>query len=184
MSFAVSADELLSAFGLTGVVYFPRHEEPGSRLDARTADFLSGVGLPDDEYFRSKAGDGQEESIGLAGWFGPEDGPLPEECGSWLVLAHFAASLIALDPGSGKVYAFGEGDPLDSYTQLHRDVESLTYALLLFKRFEEHARDDDADVDERLDRLRARIEAFDPLPFEDGRSQWNLVLDEVAEGIW
>ncbi|KOV28338.1 SUKH-4 family immunity protein [Streptomyces sp. XY152] len=183
MSFTVSADELLGAFGLTGVVYFPRHEEPDSRLDVRTADFLSRIGLPDDEYFKSKAGVGQEESIRLAEWFGPEGGPLPEECGSWLVLAHFAASLITLDPESGKVYAFGEGEPLDSYTQLHRDVESLAYALLLFKRFEEHARDD-AGIDEQVDRLRARIEAFDPLPFEDDQSQWNLVLDEVAEGIW
>ncbi|MER6406012.1 SUKH-4 family immunity protein [Streptomyces viridosporus] len=183
MSFAVSSDELLDAFGLTGVVYFPRHAAPGNRLDVRTADFLSGVGLPDDVYFTSKAGVGQEESIALAEWFGPENGTLPEECRTWLVLACFAASLLALDPESGKVYAFGEGEPLASYAQLHRDVESLVHALLLFKRFDEHERDDDADVEEQVDRLRARIEAFDPLPFEHDRSQWNLVLDEVVEGI-
>lgn len=184
MSFAVSADELLSAFGLTGVVYFPRHHGPGNRLDPRTADFLSGVGLPDEAYFMSKASVGQEESVDLAEWFGPEDGTLPEECRTWLVLAHFAASLLALDPESGKVYAFGEGEPLDAYTQLHRDVESLAYALLLLKRFEQEPEDDADGVDERLDRLRARIEAFDPLPFEDEQSQWTLVLDEVAEGVW
>ncbi|GGX31646.1 hypothetical protein GCM10010297_61370 [Streptomyces malachitofuscus] len=183
MRFAVSPDELVSAFGLTGVVYFPRHDGPSNRLDSRTADFLSGVGLPDATYFMSKAAVGQEESVDLAEWFGPEDGSLPEECRTWLVLAHFAASLLALDPENGKVYAFGEGEPLDAYTQLHRDVESLVHALLLFQRFEQDA--DDADgVDERLDRLRTRIEAFDPLPFEDEQSQWALVLDEVAEGIW
>lgn len=184
MSFAGSPDELLATFGLSGVVYFPRYESADNRLDARTADFLSRVGLPDDEHFKSKAAVGQEESINLAQWFRPEDGPLPEECREWLVLGYFAASLITLAPDSGKVYAFGEGEPLDAYTQLHRDVESLVYALRLFKEFDGHEREDDSDIEEQVERLRAQITAFDPLPLEDDQSQWNLVFDEVIEGIW
>jgi hypothetical protein len=184
MSFAVSPDELLGTFGLSGVVYFPRYESPHNRLDTRTANFLSSVGLPDVEYFKSKASVGQEESVSLAEWFGPEDGTLPEECRAWLVLGYFAASVIALDPETGKVYAFGEGEPLDDYTQLHRDVESLVYALNLFKKFDEQERDDDADIEAQVDQLRAQIEAFDTLPFENEQSQWNLTFDEVIEGIW
>ncbi|GAA3818334.1 SUKH-4 family immunity protein [Streptomyces phyllanthi] len=183
MSFAVSPGELLGAFGLSGIVYFPLHEASGGSLDTRTAEFLCNVGLPDDFYFKSKASAGQEESINLAEWFGPGDGTLPEECRAWLVLSYFAASVIALDPETGKVYAFGEGEPLDSYVHLHRDVESLVYALFLFKKFEKSDHED-ADVEEQVERLRAEIEAFDPLPFENDQSQWNLVLDEVIEGIW
>ncbi|MER5991547.1 SUKH-4 family immunity protein [Streptomyces viridosporus] len=184
MSFAITPAELLSTFGLSGVVYFPRYESPDNQLDTRTADFLSQVGLPHDETFKSKASIGQEESILLSEWFTPDDGTLPEECRSWLVLGYFAASVIALEPHTGEVYAFGEGEPLDSYTQLHRDVESLVYSLNLFKRFDEHERGDQADIDEQVEHLRARIHAFDATPFEDEQSQWNLILDEVIEGIW
>ncbi|MFC6064353.1 SUKH-4 family immunity protein [Streptomyces ochraceiscleroticus] len=184
MSFAVTPDELLGTFGLSGVVYFPRYQSPDNHLDARTAEFLSRVGLPHDEQFKSKASVDQAETINLAEWFRPEDGTLPEECHSWLVLGYFAASLIALDPANGKVYAFGEGDPLDTYTQLHRDVESLVYTLNLFKKFDERGRGDDVDLEEQVEQLRARIEAFDALPFENDQSQWNLIFDEVIEGIW
>ena len=110
MSFAVSPDELLHTFGLTGVVHCPRYWASHNRLDTRTADFLSGVGLPDVDYFKSKAGVGQIESVSLAEWFGPADGVLPEECRTWLVLGHFTASVIALAPETGKVYAFGDGE--------------------------------------------------------------------------
>ncbi|MGW3683253.1 SUKH-4 family immunity protein [Streptomyces prasinus] len=184
MSFAVTPAELLSTFGLTGVVHFPRYESPDNRLDTRTADFLSQVGLPHDETFNSKASAGQEESILLTEWFAPDDGILPEECHPWLVLGYFAASVISLDPHTGKVYAFGEGEPLNTYTQLHRDVESLVHALNLFKKFREHQSDAQIGIDEQVEDLRARIHAFDAIPFEDDQSPWNLVLDEVIEGIW
>ncbi|MGQ4361722.1 SUKH-4 family immunity protein [Streptomyces sp. SAS_272] len=183
MSFAVTPDELLSTFGLSGVVHFPRYESPDNRLDTRTADFLSCVGLPHDETFKSKASVGQEESILLTEWFRPEDGTLPEECHSWLILGYFAASVIALDPPTGKVYAFGEGEPLNTYTHLHRDVESLVYALNLLKRFDERERSD-ADIEEQAEQLRARIQDFDATPFEHDQSQWNLIIDEIIEGIW
>ncbi|WP_432055761.1 SUKH-4 family immunity protein [Streptomyces sp. bgisy022] len=184
MSFAVTPAELLRTFGLSGVVYFPRHASPDNRLDTRTAEFLSQVGVPHDETFKSKASVGQGESILLREWFTPDDGTLPEECGSWLVLGYFAASVIALQPRTGEVYAFGEGEPLDSCTRLHRDVESLVYSLNLFKRFQEQERGDRSDIDEQVEHLRARIHAFDATPFEDEQSQWSLVLDEVIEGSW
>ncbi|MET7621297.1 hypothetical protein [Streptomyces sp. NPDC005408] len=69
MTFAVSPDELLST--LSGVVCFPRYESPESQLDTRTADFLSRVGLPDIEPFKSEASIGQDESISLTEWFRP-----------------------------------------------------------------------------------------------------------------
>ncbi|MFF7496883.1 hypothetical protein [Streptomyces rubiginosohelvolus] len=47
MKFAVTADDVRSVFGLTGVVHFPRYDAPRNRLDHRTALFLSTVSLPD-----------------------------------------------------------------------------------------------------------------------------------------
>ena len=182
MEFAVTSDGMLETFGLAGVVFFLSYESEGNQLDRRTAEFLSRVGLPDNQYFMAKASVGQEESIRLESWFGSERGTLPQECREWLVLGHFVASLIALDPVSGKVYAFGEGEPLDAYEHLHRDVESLAYALYLFGKFEEEG--DEEEVEQRVERLRSRIEAFDPLPFADEQSQWNLIFEEVIDGIW
>lgn len=184
MSFAVSPDEVLESFGLSGVVYFPRYDSTENLLDERTMLFLSQVGLPDTRWFKSKASVGQDESIALAEWFGPDDGPLPEECRSWLVLAYFAASVIALDPKSGKVYAFGEGESLDSYTQLHRDVESLVYSLHQLQLFLQNEPDDDAELESHAEDLRSRITEFDTAPFEIDESQWNLVLEEIIDGIW
>ncbi|MFI8191978.1 SUKH-4 family immunity protein [Streptomyces sp. NPDC085946] len=184
MSFALTPAAPLNAFGLSGVVYFPHYESPDNQLDTRTAEFLSQVGLPHDETFKSKASIGQEESILLADWYTPEGGTLPEECHSWLVLGYFVTSIIALDPAIRKVYAFGEGEPLNSYTQLHRDVESFVHALNLLKKFDEHERDDQADIDEQVEHLRARMHDFDATPFGDDQSQWNLIPDEVIEGIW
>ncbi|MFI1075004.1 SUKH-4 family immunity protein [Streptomyces puniciscabiei] len=183
MTFAVSSHEVLESFGLTGVVYFPRSDSADNLLDERTTLFLSHVGLPDTRWFMSKASVGQGESVSLAEWFRPEDGVLPEECSGWLVLARFAASLLALDPESGKVYAFGEGDPLESYTELHRDVESLVYSLNLFQQFLNQERGD-GELEARVDHLRSRIREFDAAPFNDDDSQWSLILEEVIDGIW
>ncbi|MFI0876679.1 SUKH-4 family immunity protein [Streptomyces parvus] len=56
----------------------------------------------------------------------------PAESRSWWMLGYLFTSLIALDPASGKVYAFPEGS--SGYVPLHRDVESLVYALVEFRK--------------------------------------------------
>lgn len=184
MSFTVTADEMVRTFGLSSVVYFPRHNTTESTVDPRTADFLSGVGLPDDDVFMSRASVGVDGgSSRLPERFGPEDGQLPQECQSWLVLGYFCHSLLALDPGSGKVYAFGEGVALEDYIQLHRDVESLAYALTVFKKHDQLASDGN-DRTQRVEEVRALIAAFDELPFDDEDSQWNMIFDEVLSDIW
>ncbi|MFF8965901.1 hypothetical protein ACF1BK_24500 [Streptomyces globisporus] len=44
MKFAVTADDVRSVIGLSGVVHFPRYDAPHNRLDDRTALLLSAVG--------------------------------------------------------------------------------------------------------------------------------------------
>ncbi|MFF5454717.1 SUKH-4 family immunity protein [Streptomyces sp. NPDC012950] len=69
MNFVVTADEVRTVFGLTGVVRFPRYRTPHNSLDTRTAHLLSDVGLPDTEWFMSKASLRTDDSIDIPHWY-------------------------------------------------------------------------------------------------------------------
>ncbi|TXL84723.1 SUKH-4 family immunity protein [Streptomyces sp. IB2014 016-6] len=184
MNFGVTPDEVLTTFGLSGVVYFPRYKAAHHQVNDRTALFLSSVGLPDTEWFMSKASLSAADSINLAEWYSNR-GKVPDECRTWLVLGLFAETTLALAPDSGTVYSLGVGETQLVYAPIHRDVESLVYTLTKFESLRQQlAADDTEDVEARMDALRTEISAFDPLPFEDDDSQWNLALEEVIDGIW
>ncbi|MEV6199600.1 SUKH-4 family immunity protein [Streptomyces sp. NPDC051771] len=191
---SVTADEVRAVFGLTGVVHFPHdsalHDSAPHghalhhRLDRRTAHLLSTVGLPDTEWFMSKASLRADDPVDVPRWYA-RWGAVPEECRGWLVLALFADTTLALDPASGTVHALGDGPTEMTHSPLHRDVESLVHALTAFETLRQDLPDDDRDaVSRRVDALRARITAHDPLPFAHEESPWHLVLEEVADGIW
>ncbi|MEJ8640108.1 SUKH-4 family immunity protein [Streptomyces sp. MS2.AVA.5] len=184
MNFAVTPDEVRTAFGLTGVVYFPRYNTPHNQINDRAALLLSSIGLPDTEWFMSKASLRASDSINLVEWCG-DKGTVPKECHDWLVLGMFDDTTLALAPDTGTVYALGDGDTQLVYTALHRDVESLVYSLTRFQILQQELEDgDDEDWEGRVDALRAEIAEFDPLPFEDEDSQWHLTFEEVIDGIW
>ncbi|MFF1360031.1 SUKH-4 family immunity protein [Streptomyces sp. NPDC058297] len=185
MNFAVTPDEIrTTAFGLSGVVYFPRYDAAHNRLSDTTALLLSGVGLPDTEWFMSRASLSATDSINVAEWYS-NWGTVPKECHDWLVLGLFADTTLALAPDTGTVYALGDGEAQLVYTPIHRDVESLVYALTKFESLcQELEETDSEDVEERVDALRAEICEFDPLPFEAEDSQWRLAFEEVIDGIW
>ncbi|MFJ2647915.1 SUKH-4 family immunity protein [Streptomyces sp. NPDC087420] len=153
-------------------------------MDDRTALVLSSIGLPDTEWFMSKASLRADDSINLTQWYG-DKGTVPKECADWLVLGMFADTTLALAPDTGTVYALGDGETELLYTPIHRDVESLVYALTKFQILQQELEDhDDADAEDRIDTLRAEITEFDPLPFEDENSQWHVTFEEVIDGIW
>ncbi|WP_329027143.1 SUKH-4 family immunity protein [Streptomyces sp. NBC_00690] len=105
----------------------------------------------------------------------------PPESRTWWSLGYLFTSLLALDPATGKVYAFPEGSL--GYIELHRDIESLAFALIELRKVEiDH--DNDADPEDLATRFRETVEAFDPTPFTDEDSQWNLSLEELEQGIW
>ncbi|EST25080.1 SUKH-4 family immunity protein [Streptomyces niveus] len=183
MDFAVTPDEVITTFGLSGVVYFPRYNTAHHQVNDRTALFLSGVGLPDTEWFMSKASLVASDSISLAEWYAAR-GDVPDECRNWLVLGLFADTTLALAPESGTVYSLGDGETHLLHAPIHRDVESLVYTLTKFESLRLQLADGAEDVETRMDALRAEISEFDPLPFEDVDSQWNLALEEVIDGIW
>ncbi|MFG2174451.1 SUKH-4 family immunity protein [Streptomyces niveus] len=183
MNFAVTPDAVRTAFGLSGVVHFPRYDAVRDHVDDRTALFLSCVGLPDSEWFMSRAGLSATDSIDLTAWY-RDRGRVPDECRDWLVLGLFAETTLALAPGSGTVHSVGDGETHLVYAPIHRDVESLVYALTKFENLRRQLGRDSEGVEARVDGLRAEITEFDPLPFADDESQWNLALEEVVDGIW
>ncbi|MGW6404953.1 SUKH-4 family immunity protein [Streptomyces sp. NPDC055134] len=184
MNSAVTPDEVRNTFGLSGVVHFPRYDATHNRLNDRTTRLLSSVGLPDTEWFMSKASLSPTDFINVAQWYSNR-GTVPKECHDWLVLGLFADTTLALAPHAGTVYALGDGETQLTYTPIHRDVESLVYALTKFETLRQELEEAGSeDVEERVDGLRAEISALDPLPFEDDDSQWNLAFEEVIDGIW
>lgn len=183
MTLAITPDEVRSVFGLTGVVHFPRYDAPHNRLNDRAALLLSTVGLPDTEWFMSKASLRTDDPIDLTSWYGSR-GTVPPACQHWLVLGLFADTTLALDPDEGTVYALGEGEEELLSTPIHRDVESLVYALTKFEALRQELENNGEETEERVDALRDEITEFDPLPFADEDSQWNLAFEEVIDGIW
>ncbi|MFD8010845.1 contact-dependent growth inhibition system immunity protein [Streptomyces sp. NPDC058955] len=181
----VSARRMLDAYGLRSIVYVPRTAD-GSACDGHSANLLSSVGLPHSDVFISRnavPGTWPEsgDTLTLGGHAFPDGWSCPVESRSWWVLGYLFASLVALDPASGKVYAFPEGE--GGYHQLHRDVDSLLFTLVEFRRLEN---DHDADVDpeELSARFRRVVGAVDPTPFVVEDSAWNVALEELEHGIW
>ncbi|MFJ1551206.1 SUKH-4 family immunity protein [Streptomyces sp. NPDC088246] len=184
MNFTVTPEEVIEAYGLTNVIYFPRNET--GDFDTRTAIFLSSVGLPTSDVFTSRMDveDPYEpgtDAITLGSRFDLFDLSCPPESRSWWSLGYLFTSLLALDPKSGKIYAFPEG--ATDYIELHRDIESLVFALIELRKVEiDH--DNDVDPEELAARFRDVVGTFDLTPFTDDESQWNLSLEELEQGIW
>ncbi|AYN43664.1 hypothetical protein D9753_15210 [Streptomyces dangxiongensis] len=176
---------MIEAYGLTNVVYFPRFST-GESVESRASALLSSVGLPHSDAFISK--ENPEDAYGsgfdpliLGSRFDHYGLSCPEESRSWWLLGYLFTSLIALDPLSGKVYAFPESE--EEYILLHRDIESLQFSLVEFRKIEaDH--ENDVDPEELAERFRRVVGAFDPTPFADEESQWNLALEELEHGLW
>ncbi|GAB1328280.1 SUKH-4 family immunity protein [Streptomyces sennicomposti] len=181
----VTPGDLIEAYGLGSVVFFPRCPADG-RADARSTTLLSSVGLPHSEVFTSRADPADPYEPGfdlvtLGSRFDHYGIPCPPQSRTWWFLGHLFTSLIALDPESGAVHAFPESE--SRHILLHRDVESLLLGLIEFRRLEA-AHDRGVDPHELAERFRQSVSAFDPTPFADEDSQWNLALEELEHGLW
>ncbi|MFP8962062.1 SUKH-4 family immunity protein [Streptomyces nanhaiensis] len=177
----VAPNDLVRAYGLTGVVYFPRYST--SALEVRTENFLSSIGVPHDEIFTSRAdvGEPEPDPIELGPLFELDEQECPEERRDWLALGYLRTALIVLDPRSGAVHAYAEGE-IESHP-LHRDIESFAFCMIQFRRLRD-ARSADTDVALLVQRFRESVTAHDSTPFQYEDSEWNLILDEIRDGIW
>lgn len=184
VDFTVTPEDLVDAYGLHRITYFPHQCTPA--VDARTAGFLASVGLPLSDVFtcRTDVEDAygpEADAITLGRRFDHYGLACPAESRSWWSLGYLFTSLLALDPVSGTVYAFPEGAM--GYIALHRDVESLVFALIELRKVE-NERGNGVAPEERAARFREVVGAFDPTAFTDEESQWNLALEEFEHGIW
>jgi len=183
---SVNSAEMIRAYGLANVVFFPRYEV-GPSVDTRAVGLLSSVGLPHSVSFSSRMDptdpyDTSFDPVALGGFFGHYGIPCPEECRTWWKLGTLFTSIVALDPESGKVYGFPEGSW--ERVLLHRDVESLLFSLIEFRRIEDSHENEDEDPEDLAERFRQVVSEFDSTPFENEESQWNVILEELESGIW
>ncbi|MFE9465439.1 SUKH-4 family immunity protein [Streptomyces virginiae] len=184
MNFTVTSESVIATYGLGSITYFPHQSAAG--VESRTALFLSSVGLPTSDVFTSRM-DVEDpygpdvDAITLGSRFEHYGLQCPDESRSWWSLGYLFTSLLALDPVSGKVFAFPEG--ATEYIELHRDIESLVFALIELRKVEiDH--DNGVDPEELAFRFREAVGAFDATALADEESQWNLSMEELEQGIW
>ncbi|MGJ5754144.1 SUKH-4 immunity protein of toxin-antitoxin system [Streptomyces puniciscabiei] len=182
MKYAVSSEDVIRLFGLDGVNYYPQYD--GSELDAKAAEFLAGVGLPTDRTFASRAEpeSGFPTPNELGPLFGRRGQACPPERRHWLVLGYLVTALVVLDPRTGTIHVYPEGES-DSQL-LHRDVESFVFTLCAFRKLTDAYTEDEDQVEEFAYEFRQAVTTVDPTPLADEETEWNRLLDEVLEGMW
>ncbi|WWQ62956.1 SUKH-4 family immunity protein [Streptomyces sp. Q6] len=183
VNFTVTPTKMIEAYGLENVVFFPQYAE----VEPRAGTLLSLVGLPHSDVFSSRIDpedpyDAEFDPVALGSRFEHYGFPCPPESRSWWMLGNLFTSLIALDPESGKIYAFPEGE--EGYIPLHRDVESFLFALIEFRKLEVDHDNETLEPEELSERFKQVVGEFDPTPFADEDSQWNLSLQELEDEMW
>lgn len=178
----------MRACGLTGVTYFPR--PAGGRLHADTARFLSYVGLPSNKFFSPRLDLDDADRLtcrpSLQVAFEEDGATCPPEAEAWEILGEFQYATVALDPATGHVHSFGEGE--ESYAPMHSDVSCLVHAVIALEagltELKAIAPDDEHAREQAVARLRERVSAGDNLPFATEDGEWTRLFEEIGFGMW
>ncbi|MFH8484777.1 SUKH-4 family immunity protein [Streptomyces longisporoflavus] len=198
MLFDVTRSELADLFGEDRVTTLPAAAFPPSAADSGGARLLQTVGAPtgtlhlrepDEDSGRLPLVQDVVDFENFEDFEDFEDAPQDADAGAWPVIGWLLNAHLALDPGSGKVYAVDADE--ETVRELHTDVSSLVRVTLRFQRLLEEftfsGDDSDEDADfERLEgeveRIREETSSVDPLPFQDDESVWSVVGEEIAAG--
>ncbi|URN17357.1 MULTISPECIES: SUKH-4 family immunity protein [Streptomyces] len=183
MSHSITTSDIIRLFGLQGIVLFPRDRHSDPAIETPSMRVLREVGIPHDDLFLSRMdvkNPNQDPPL-LGGSLSSVGRLCPEGAEAWPVLGYFQDSLLAFDTSTGNVYAFPEGT--SRHLLMHRNVESLVYSLCALQEY--HLECDSCEDEEALAlQTRSKIEAFDPTPFADPASEWNIIFEEIMEGAW
>jgi hypothetical protein len=182
------AEQIVRTFGLTGVTYFPRPAD--GHLHVETARFLASVGLPSNKWFSPKLDLDDAARLecrpSLKAAFDAEGAVLPPEAEHWEVLGEFLYATVALDPRTGKIYSFAEGE--EFYVPMHEDVYSLVHALTIvdtgLTELKMLPHDDDQARKDAVEHLRERLAGTDPTPFAGEDGEWSRFFEEIGFGMW
>ncbi|MFC9603357.1 SUKH-4 family immunity protein [Streptomyces niveus] len=182
MTSSLTSGNLIRLFGLDGIIYFPDYPENG--LNGSTASFLSSVGLPHDEIFTSTHLDldlDEPNPVTLGLLMDLEGGEIPQTRRSWPVLGSLRTAVITIDTQSGAVHSYPEGS--NTSQVLHRDIESFVFCLAEFRKLRD-TKTGDSDNETLIQSFRTAVSALDPTPLTDEDSDWNIMLDEILDGMW
>ncbi|WP_338490988.1 SUKH-4 family immunity protein [Streptomyces sp. SJL17-4] len=179
---------VLGTLGLTGVTYFPHHAS--SRMHPETARVLATVGLPSSKLFSSKldldACDRLACRPTLKAAFDAVGATLPQGAEQWEILGEFQYAVVALDPKTGQIHSFAEGE--EFCVPMHQDVSSLVHALTSVEtglaELRKLPHDDDQARAEAMESLREHITQVDETPFAHEEGEWSRFFEEIALGIW
>ncbi|MEU6092744.1 SUKH-4 family immunity protein [Streptomyces sp. NPDC047085] len=190
MLFDVTRSELADIFGKNRIATLPATAFPPSTADTEGARLLQTVGVPTGTLWLRQP----DEADGLLPLVQDvvdaenfEDAS--KDAGDWPVIGWLLNAHLALDPVSGKVYAFDPDE--ETVQELHTDVSSLVQVTLRFQRLLEEFTfsgsdgDEEADferLDGEVDRIREETSNIDPLPFQDDETLWSVVGEEIAMG--
>ncbi|QKW28543.1 SUKH-4 family immunity protein [Streptomyces seoulensis] len=196
MLFDVTRGELVDLFGEDRIATVPTAAFPAAAADTEGARLLQNVGVPTGtlDLRRPDEDDGLlplvRDVVRVEDFEDVEDFEgTAADAGDWPVVGWLLNAHLALDPGSGGVYAFDPDE--ESVRRLHTDVSSLVQVTLRFQRlldafvFSGDEADEEADFERlegEVDRVRTETGDVDPLPFEDDETVWSVVGDEIAMG--
>ncbi|NUS86207.1 MAG: hypothetical protein HOY75_26665 [Streptomyces sp.] len=190
MLFDVTRSELADIFGEDRIATLPATAFPPPTADTEGARLLETVGVPTGTFWLREPDEDSGRLHLVQDVVDVEDAEdASEDTGEWPVIGWLLNAHLALDPGSGKVYAF---DPDEETVQaLHTDVSSLVQVTLRFQRlleeftFSGEDGDEEADferLEREVERIRQETSSTDPLPFQDDDTVWAVVGEEIAMG--
>ncbi|MEU6101077.1 SUKH-4 family immunity protein [Streptomyces flaveolus] len=189
MLFDVTRGQLAALFGEDRLATLPATAFPPLAADTEGARLLQTVGVPTGT-LSLREPDGESGRLPLVrDVVDAEDfEDASPDAGAWPVIGWLLNAHLALDPGSGRVYAFDPDE--ESVRELHTDVSSLVHVTHRFQRLlEEFTFGDDGDeeagfarLEREVERVRRDTNGLDPFPFQDDETVWSVVGEEIAMG--
>ncbi|MFG3250690.1 SUKH-4 family immunity protein [Streptomyces sp. NPDC048187] len=191
MLFDVSRDELADAFGEHRLATLPAAAFPPLAAGTEGARLLQTVGAPTGTLLLRRPDEESGRLPLVREVVDAEDCEgAPPDAGGWPVVGWLLNAHLALDPGSGTVYAVDPDE--ETVRALHTDVSSLVRVAVRFQHLLElFTFGDDEDEDEEagfarlereVERVRRETGDVDPLPFRDDETLWSVVGEEIAMG--
>ncbi|MEU6589753.1 SUKH-4 family immunity protein [Streptomyces sp. NPDC046881] len=196
MLFDVTRSELVALFGEDRLATLPATAFPPAVADTGGARLLQTVGVPTGTLWLRVPDEDTgrlplvQDVVDVED-FGDFEGfeAAAADAGGWPVIGWLLNAHLALDPGSGTVYAVDADE--GTVRELHTDVSSLVQVTLRFQRlleeftFSGDEADEEADferLERETERIRQETSGIDPLPFQDDETVWSVVGEEIAAG--